>query len=92
MSYAEDAAALVRLEKLRLIALIFAMSCSLVSIAFDIDWLLWPRAFGWAAAAVVAGYEARAEKRLGRDPDGSWLRAGFFGVAAAMFFVIAARA
>ncbi|HSO36203.1 MAG TPA: hypothetical protein VLT33_26935 [Labilithrix sp.] len=92
MSYAEDLATLVRLEKLRLIALIFAMTCSLGSIAFDIDWLLWPRAFGWAAAAVIAGLEARAEKRLGRDPDGSWLRAGLFAVAAALFFVFAARA
>jgi hypothetical protein len=92
MSYTEDVTTLVYLEKARLLALIVAMGSSFASVAFDMDWLLWPRALGWAAATVICGFEARAEKRLGRDPDGSWLRVVLFGFIAATCFVSAWRA
>jgi hypothetical protein len=91
MSYSEDASALARLEKLRLLALIIGFSCTLASIVLDLDWLQWPRAFAWTTAGVVSMFEARAEKRLGRDPDGSWLRAVLLLVVGATFFVLAAR-
>ncbi len=91
MSYGDDVAALVRLEKLRLLALVIALGSSLAAVIVDLDWIHWPRAFGWLAGAVVCALEARVEKRLGRDPDGSWLRAVMFGLVAAMYLVLAVR-
>lgn len=91
MSYSADVAALARLEKLRLIALIVAFGSSLASVALDLDWLLWPRAFAWAVAGGIVVFEARAEKRLGRDPDGSYLRAVLFFLIAAICFYSAAK-
>ena len=91
MSYTEDLQKLVRLEKLRLVAMIVAFTCSFASIALDQDWLIWPRAFAWAAGGVVAAMEARCEKRLGRDADGSYLRAALFFIISAICFVSAVR-
>jgi len=91
MSYTEDLQKLVRLEKLRILSLIVAFALLGVSVAFDVDWLIWPRALAWSVGGVVAGMEARCEKRLGRDPDGSYLRAGLFMVVAIVMVITAVR-
>ncbi len=84
MSYAEDLRTLAKLEKLRMAALIAAFTCTLVTLVVEhMGWLAWPRAFAWALGGVFAALEARCEKRLGRDPDGSWLRAVLLLVVAA---------
>ena len=90
-SYAEDLASRERLEKLRLLALVVAFGLALASAVLDLDWLLWPRAFAWVAAGVVAFYEGRAMKRLGRDPDASYLRAIAIMLVAAVLFYQAAK-
>lgn len=91
MSYAEDLAALARFEKLRIASLIVAFSASLAGLLLELEWLAWPRAFAWASAGIFALLEARMEKRLGRDPDGSLLRAVLLFVIAAIFFVYAVK-
>jgi hypothetical protein len=91
MSYTEDLQKLARLEKLRIISLIVAFTCSFASLAFDLTWLNWPRAFGWIAGGAVAIMEARCEKRLGRDADGSYLRAILFFIIGATCFYWAAK-
>lgn len=91
MSYTEDLQKLARLEKLRILSLIVAFALLGISIAFDVEWMIWPRALAWSAGGIVAAMEARCEKRLGRDPDGSYLRAGLFIVVALVMVVTAVR-
>jgi hypothetical protein len=75
MSYRDDAGAVERFEKLRMLALVIASALLALSLVTDIPWLHWPRGLAWLAAGVASFYEARAIKRLGRDPDSSYLRA-----------------
>ena len=89
MAYPDDVVTLYRLGKVRIAALIFAFSCTIVEILFDLPWLGWPRAAAWLAVAVIAGIEARTLKRMGRDSDGAWLRAGL-GVVVAIYFAVSA--
>jgi hypothetical protein len=92
MSYTEDLRTYARLEKLRMAAMVVAFTCSLLTVAFDhLEWLIWPRALAWGLGGIFAALEARCEKRLGRDPDGSWLRAILFLVIGATFVVVALR-
>jgi hypothetical protein len=83
-SYTDDLKALARLERLRLVSLIFAVVASAASVALNMPWLMWLRALGWAGAGVAAFLTARCEKRLGRDADGSYLRSVLYFVIAAI--------
>lgn len=78
MAYDEDARALVRLEKYRLFALVAAIALLIVSIAFEIEWLAWPRALAWSAAGVIMILETRILKRMGRDADAGYLWAAIY--------------
>lgn len=92
MSYKEDLQSHARLEKLRLGSLVFAFSCSLATVVFDhLTWLIWPRAIAWGLGGLFAALQARCEKRLGRDPDGSWLRAILFLIISATCLAFAIR-
>jgi general stress protein CsbA len=91
MSYVEDLAKFERLEKLRYLTLIIAFGASLASLLVDIDWLVWVDALGWLAGALVCARQAQIAKRLGRDPDATWLQAVLFGVIAAICLVAAMR-
>jgi hypothetical protein len=92
MSYRDDVQTLVFLEKMRVFAIVVAVACAIAGLTFDIPWIIWPRILAWGAAGVVCALEARAEKRLGRDPDASWLRMILFLLVAAMYVVSALRA
>jgi len=74
MSYADDAQSVHGFEKLRVLAIVIAFALLALSLVLDIGWLHWPRGLAWAAAGVFSFYEGRALKRLGRDPDASYLR------------------
>jgi len=76
MAYADDIAKLHRLGRYRLVALIAAMACLILSLLLeDGRWLDWPRAAAWSAAGVISVLEARVCKKLGRNADGYWFRA-----------------
>jgi hypothetical protein len=75
MSYAEDVRTAARYEKLRVLLIVVAVTLFGVAVVFDLPWLHWPRAAAWILAGVAAIVEARAYKRLGRDPDATYLRA-----------------
>ena len=87
MAYDEDIRALEQLERARLLAIVVAIGLLVVSIVLDVDWLDWPRAFAWAAAAVVSLFESRVLKRMGRSPDGAYLRAALFLLVAVLSVV-----
>lgn len=80
MSYDEDLRTLVVLEKARLVAVIVAIAAVALTVAFDSTFFVGVRVLAWLAAAAVAVWEARVEARLGRDPDGSYLRGALFAV------------
>ena len=87
MAYDEDIRALERLEKARLVAVVAAAGLLVLSIVFDVAWLDWPRAIAWSAAAVVSFLESRVLKRMGRSPDGAYLRAALFLLVAILCVV-----
>jgi hypothetical protein len=73
-SHREDVWAVEKFEKLRMFALVVAFALLALSLVMDIGWLHWPRGLAWVVAGVASFYEARAMKRLGRDPDAYYLR------------------
>lgn len=87
MAYAEDLAALARYTKLRLFSFIVAFSSTLAVLLLEMEWLAWPRAFAWGFAGIFAFCEARMEKRLGRDGDGSILYGIVLCIISAILFV-----
>jgi hypothetical protein len=90
MAYADDVAALNRLGKYRLIALICALGCLFLSLFLENGrWLDWPRAIAWTTAGVISVLEGRLMKKLGRDADFCWLRAVVMFLVA--IYCIAAR-
>jgi len=91
MSYAEDLAALARYGKLRLASVIVAVGAWLAELLVGLAWLPFLAAAGWGFAGVFALLEARTQKRLGRDGDGSILYAVILFIIAAYFFVSASK-
>ena len=81
MAYADDVRSLANLYRLRMAAMIVAGVTLIATLAFEMHWMSYPRALAWFVAAIVSILEARVCKRLGRSPDGCYLRA-------AMFFVV----
>jgi len=92
MSYDEDIRTLVVLEKARLIAVIVAIAAAAFTVAFESKIFVALRVVAWLAAAVVGVWEARVESRLGRDADGSYLRAVLFAVIGLVNLYLATRA
>jgi hypothetical protein len=84
--YSDDLHALARLGRLRVVAIVLAIVASAASVALDMPWLMWLRALGWGGAGAVAFLTARCEKRLGRDPDGSYVRSVLYFLFAAIGF------
>ncbi|MGE0791603.1 MAG: hypothetical protein AB7S26_38360 [Sandaracinaceae bacterium] len=84
MAYDEDVRTLAKLEKVRMMAMILAIGMLFVSIAFDLDVLDYPRAAAWATAGIVSILEARVLKRMGRDPDISYLWAVLYFLVAGL--------
>jgi len=78
MAYDEDLRTLDRLEKYRVLALVVAFGLLLVSIVFELEWLVWPRALAWCAGGVVMLLESRVLKRMGRSPDAAYLWAALY--------------
>lgn len=74
MSYEGDLQAVERFEKLRVFAIVVAVGLLALSLLLDIPWIHYPRGLAWGAAGMFSFYEGRAVKRLGRDPDASYLR------------------
>jgi hypothetical protein len=87
MSYKSDVWEVERFEKARIFCLIIAVGLLVISIAFDITWMHWPRALAWAAAGAASIYEGKARKRLGRDPDACYLR-GVFCVVVGVLCIV----
>ena len=74
MSYEGDLQAVERFEKLRVLAIVIAFGLLALSLVLDIGWIHYPRGLAWGVAGIFSFYEGRAVKRLGRDPDASYLR------------------
>lgn len=82
MAYADDVRSLENLYRLRMAAMIAAGLMLLCALAFDMHWMVYPRALAWFVAGGASILEGRVCKRLGRSPDGSYLRAAVFVIAA----------
>jgi hypothetical protein len=83
MSYEDDLNTATWWEKVRVFSIVVALVLFAVSLAFkEIPLIHYARAAAWATAAVAAFFEARAYKRLGRDPDSTYLRGAMCAVAA----------
>ncbi|HEY8072604.1 MAG TPA: hypothetical protein VIF62_00800 [Labilithrix sp.] len=81
MAYADDVRAVKDLYRYRVAAMIAAGVLLALDAVTDLP-LSWPRAIAWTIAGAISIKEGRAVKRLGRDPDGCWLRAALFFVVA----------
>ncbi len=82
MAYADDVRSLANLYRFRMGAIIVAGVTLICSLAFDMHWMSYPRAVAWFVAGVTSILEARVSKRLGRSPDGAYLRAAVFFITA----------
>jgi hypothetical protein len=82
MAYEDDVNAVTFWEKVRVFSIVVALALFALSLATKIPWLVYARAAAWAIAGVAAFLEARAQKRLGRDPDSTYLRGAMCLVAA----------
>ena len=51
-----------------------AMALLVLQIAFDLDFLDYPRAGAWGAAGVCSIFEGRARRQLGQDASAAVLR------------------
>jgi hypothetical protein len=86
MAYSDDVRSVAFLGKLRVAMMIVAIALLVLQQGFDLP-LAWPRALAWTAAGVIGIKEARVVKRLGRSPDGYYLRAVLSFVVAALCIV-----
>jgi hypothetical protein len=81
-SYAEDTAVVVKMMKLTRVCLGIAIALVIVWVAFDQTWARRVETLPLALATIATFVRARAEKRLGRSPVGSYLRAGLWAIMA----------
>ena len=87
MSYEEDRKSALLWEKVRVGSIVVALVIYAVSLATKLSCLDWARATAWLVAGYAAYREGRALKRLGRDPDSTYLRCALC-VAAAVISVL----
>jgi hypothetical protein len=75
MSYEADLTTAQLWEKVRVFMIIVAVAILGVTLVTDkMPWLHFVRAGAWVLAGIAGILEGRALKRLGRDPDSSYLR------------------
>lgn len=78
---------LEKLEQYRVLSLIVAIGLLILSVLTGWEWLDWPRALAWAAAAVVTVLEARVLERLGRNARTTYLFALLYLLVAILCLV-----
>ena len=87
MSRADDRWVYERFEKLRVLGICIAIGLLVLSLVTEWPYLHWLRALAWIGAGTAGYFEARALKRLGRDPDAMYLRAVMCVLVGVMCFL-----